>query len=505
MKVCLFLFSFGLLLLPNIARADVSLVVLESVGVAGEFTGSGHTAVYFSNICADGYDRLRMCEPGEQGAVISAYPKFSDKITQEWIAVPILPFLYGVDDPAKIPIYANGELRDYLRENYRKQHLADAVPAAPGAGIPDGGWRLMLTTAFNRDVYSFNLRTTRDEDERFLREFSKSPWKGKFNAFSRNCADFSRKVMNIYFPGSVYRDVINDFGITTPKALARSLTQYAEARPNRMFHITRYPQVPGPIWRSYDNRNFTEKALTSKKYIVPALVFYPPIFAVFASAYFLTGRYSIHNNYKKYASPEIAQLNLDQRMLKDTRTPRDVRTAAELKDIPRKREAERLRLLGSDEIWNQYKAAFEPKLKWAIDTGLFQDRDEVGSFFKDLEIMSTPAFDASGAPVLRVRYYNHERTLGITRANILSEGSDRELAAKLIMARIYADLNAPSKDRSFLEDFRSDWDMMTRLFTESAVSHETLAYRRQRGKFVTSYPREPASRQLMKATVLITK
>ncbi len=76
MKKCLFALILLLAFIPNVARADVSLLVLEAMGGAGEFTGSGHTAIYFSNICADGPTRLRLCQPGERGAVIISYPSF---------------------------------------------------------------------------------------------------------------------------------------------------------------------------------------------------------------------------------------------------------------------------------------------------------------------------------------------------------------------------------------------------------------------------------------------
>ena len=63
-------------------------------------------------------------------------------------------------------------------------------------------------------------------------------------------------------------------------------------------------------------------------------------------------------------------------------------------------------------------------LESAITSSLFQDQKEVTTFFKDLEIQSEPAFDAVGALILKVRYYGGERTLEITRNNILSTNSD---------------------------------------------------------------------------------
>jgi hypothetical protein len=505
MKKCLFSIALVLLFIPTVARADVSLFMLESVGVAGEFTGSGHTAIYFSNICADGPTRLRLCQPGEQGAVISNYPDFAKNLPHEWMAVPVISYLYGVEHERDIPLYANGKIRDFLRETYRKKHLRTIVADKADGTMPEGGWRTMLTMAFNRDIYSFNVRTTIDEDAQFLKEFNSSTGKGEFNSFTRNCADFTRKVINRYFPGAARRDVINDFGITTPKAVAKSLTSYASDRPQRLFYITKYSQVAGPIWRSYDNRSFTEKAITSKKYLIPSLVFYPPVFAVFAGAYLTTGRFNVHQTYKEYATPQIAQLNLNKRAGKETEDAHHASVITS-KEIAERKKAERLRLFGDRQLWDGYKANFVPVLKSAVAQGLFQDKEEVTTFFRDLEIQSEPAFNADGAPILKVMYYGEERTLGITRNNILSTHSDQELAYKLVLAKISANLNAREKDRSSLEEFRADWELMRGLSASLAASSKNLStVAKNRGRFLKVPIRTDAKRGLFKTFLNITR
>ncbi|HEV2913946.1 MAG TPA: hypothetical protein VGX92_11760 [Pyrinomonadaceae bacterium] len=505
MKKCLFSVALVLLFIPTTAHADVSLFMLESVGVAGEFTGSGHTAIYFSNICADGPTRLRLCQPGEQGAVISNYPDFSKNSPHEWMAIPVIPYLYGVERERDIPLYANGKLRNFLRENYRRKYLASIIPDNPDGTMPEGGWRTMLTMAFNRDIYSFNVRTTVEEDAQFLKEFNTSTGKGEFNSFTRNCADFARKVINRYFPGAARRDVINDFGITTPKAIAKSLTSYASDQPQRLFNITRYSQVSGPIWRSYDNRSFTEKALTSKKYLIPSLVFYPPLYAVFAGAYLTTGRFSVHQAYREYATPRIAQLNLEEYLLKKAQAEQHA-TEITFKEIAERKKAEKTRLFGDRQLWDGYKANFAPVLKSAIAQGLFQDKEEVTTFFRDLEIQSEPAFDADGAPLLVVSYYGEKRALGITRHNILSTYSDQELACKLMLAKISANLNALEKDRISLEEFRADWELMRGLSASLAAASKNLpGVAKNRGRFLKTPIRTDTKRGLFKTFLSITR
>ncbi|HUQ33682.1 MAG TPA: hypothetical protein VM095_16295 [Pyrinomonadaceae bacterium] len=505
MKKCFFSLALILLFLPTISRADVSLFMLESVGVAGEFTGSGHTAIYFSNICAEGPTHLRLCRPGEQGAVISNYPDFGKNSANEWLAIPVISYLYGVENERNIPLYANGKLRNFLRESYRKKYLTTIVPDKADGTMPEGGWRTMLTMAFNRDIYSFNVKTTIEEDTQFLKEFNSSTGKGEFNSFTRNCADFARKVINRYFPGAAHRDVINDFGITTPKAIAKSLTSYASGRPERLFNIAKYSQIAGPIWRSYDNTSFTEKALTSKKYLIPALVFYPPLYGVFAGAYLVTGRFNVHRIYKEYATPQIAQLNLDSQRGKVANVENHSNKIT-VKEIVQRKKAERSRLFGDRQLWEGYKANFAPVLKSALDQGLFQDQNEVMTFFRDLEIQSEPSFDADGSLILKVRYYGQERTLGITRNNILSANSDRELAYKLMLAKIYTDLNAPEKNRNSLVDFRDDWELMRRLSSSTGTpSKDFPAVVKKRGRFLETPIKPSVERELFKTFLSVTR
>ena len=52
------------------ASADVGVVLNESLDSSVDrITGTGHSAVYFSRICADSPVRLRLCGPGERGSV----------------------------------------------------------------------------------------------------------------------------------------------------------------------------------------------------------------------------------------------------------------------------------------------------------------------------------------------------------------------------------------------------------------------------------------------------
>lgn len=501
MKKWLLVIIITVIFTSNVARADVSLFVMEAIGVAGEYTGSGHTAIYLSNICADGAVRLRLCQKGEPGIVISNYPSFGNGLSYEWMAIPLIPFLYGVGNEKDIPLYANGDVRNFLRETYRRNHLRTVIPDTRDGTLPKGGWRTMLTTAFNRDVYSFTIQTTAEEDKRFLQEFNSVPNKGNFNIFTRNCADFARRAINKYFPGAARRDWINDFGITTPKAVARSFARYAKNRPERLFYVTRYPQVAGPIWRSFDNRNFTEMAFKSKKYLIPALVFEPSLVAIFSSVYLLTGRFDIHKTYIEYPTPEIARLKLERQRLNDPRFMYFTGSTRR-EEIETNIERQRSALLGDRETWNAHKASFAPILEKAIAQGIFQDVKEVNTFFRDLELQSEPAFDSNGRLILKVRYYGHDRELGITRQNILDANSDRELALKLILAKINADLNASEKNRSLYQDFWADWRIMRQIIRDQASVLAGID--KKRGRFLKDPSPTSVKHKLEKLVIAIT-
>jgi hypothetical protein len=459
----------ALILVPTTARADISFLLHESIGAAGEFTGSGHAAIYLSNICTDDGISLRLCGETESGVVISSYRNFGNGSTYEWMAVPLVPFLYGVDDQSEIPIYANGKIRNFLREKYRQKHLNAIIPAPKDGTMPAGSWQVMLTTVFNRDIYGFTVKTTAEEDAQFLLGLNSKPNNGTFHTFTSNCADFAGSVINKYFPGAARRDWINDAGITTPKAIARSFFNYAKARPEMGLSISRFPQIPGPLVRSSDNRNLTEMAYTSKKYLIPSILFKPELIAIFSATYLLTGRFNVHKTYVKYANAEIARLEREKRTASTTGLMYFAEKPGS-KAIDGKPKRAGDGLLGNKETWKAHKSSFAPILKDLIAQGLFRDEKEVKTFFRDLELQSEPATDQDGRLILKVKYYGQDRIVGITRLNLIDHNSDPELALKLTIARIYTDLNADEKNRNLYPEFWADWLTMRQLIREQALT-----------------------------------
>src|ERR1700722_6722135 len=83
------------------AHADAALLMEEPYGEFGAFNPTGHAAVYLNHICAESPAQLRLCRPDERGVVISRYHKIGG---YDWIAIPLIPYLYAVDDVDQVPM-----------------------------------------------------------------------------------------------------------------------------------------------------------------------------------------------------------------------------------------------------------------------------------------------------------------------------------------------------------------------------------------------------------------
>lgn len=443
--------------------ADISLLIHEAKGFSGETTGAGHSAVYLSDVCVDPPPFvLRKCREGEdRGAVIATYPDFGGEHEYDWFALPLIPYLYGVETTDQIPLYANGEIRLLTRESMRQRYLSKVVPRGTNGNLPRGRWVEIIGTALNRDVYGFAVRTTSEQDEKFIKKYSVLKDGSSFNVFYKNCADFTKDIMNFYFPKSTRRDVINDFTMTTPKALSRSFTKYAKKRPDLLLRVTKHAQLDGTIMRSFGNRNFTETAFTSKKYVITEALTMPILIPIFAGTYFTTGYFSIDKAYEKYPSIESARLNLAKNTQKTRRN--FVEPEETIESIDKKRKLEKLRVFGEKKHWKSYRRGISALVSNSIRKGYFVDAKEVKSFFRDLEHQSEPFYDSNGDLMLRVDNYGNASLLGLTRTNILDPETDVRLAYKLMLVKLQAELDASKKNRVTFYELEANWKLLKEL------------------------------------------
>src|SRR6476660_486145 len=102
-------------LIPKSAQAQVTLLLEEPYSYDGTFAGTGHAAVYLSRVCADSPTLLRRCRPGEPGVVLSRYNRVAGR---DWIAIPLIPYLYAVNNPEDVPLFADAKLVAFLRHQY---------------------------------------------------------------------------------------------------------------------------------------------------------------------------------------------------------------------------------------------------------------------------------------------------------------------------------------------------------------------------------------------------
>ncbi len=297
------------LMLTATAHADIAFLMEEPYGGFGSVNPTGHAALYFNHICADSPTKLRMCRPGEMGVVISRYHHVAG---YDWLAVPVVPYLYAVDQVKEIPSTADAVLRNQLRDAYRRKHLQEIAPdnVTNPEEPPKGEWTQLVGSAYDRAIYGFQVETTLKEDERFIAHYNDRKNVSHFNLFFHNCADFSRSVLNFYYPHAIHRNFLADLGLTTPKQVARSLTKYAKRNPELPFTIFVIPQVSGEIPRSHSADGVVESLVKSKKYVIPLGVLYPEFTAVLGATYLTDGRFHAPKN-----APEIMLPGEDARIL----------------------------------------------------------------------------------------------------------------------------------------------------------------------------------------------
>src|SRR5436305_781789 len=93
------------------AHGSATLLLEEPFGDFGAMNPTGHAAVFLSRVCADTPTELRMCRSGEQGIVISRYMGVDG---YDWLAIPLVPYLYAVDRADEAPASADKDVISLL-------------------------------------------------------------------------------------------------------------------------------------------------------------------------------------------------------------------------------------------------------------------------------------------------------------------------------------------------------------------------------------------------------
>jgi hypothetical protein len=430
------------------ARGSVGVVLNESLDESADrITGSGHSAVYFSRICAESPIKLRMCRPGELGSVMSIYINIGEDRPFEWNVVPLSVYLYGVEDPRNRPLFGSSKIKRLLEEQYREKYLAEYCSSLACRTSGKAEWREMVAATLIRGVYILAVDTSPEQDREIIAQFDDAANKSHFNGATHNCADFVRQVINSYFPHAVKRDYINDFGMTSPKAVARTFTHYALSHPECNFRVMHFAQVPGTIKRSSEVRSGTEQLFHSKKLLVPMILFADHELPVVAASYIFTGRFNPEREFEEYPGAAHGE----------TPAPPYAQQQAAAS------AAERIRVVGALSQWKEYQQAFDSVVE---ENKNVIARRELPQFLKQLDQAGTASVDADGSAWMEVSENGQLSRVGVSASNALAPGSDPRLSFELFLARTGASLKSPKHRRETMLEFQQDWANLQRASAE---------------------------------------
>jgi hypothetical protein len=410
----------------SLAHASATLLLEEPYGKLGFFTATGHAAVYLSGVCADTPLELRPCVAGEPGIVLSRYDGVGG---YDWVAMPLMPYLYAVERPQDIPLFGDAKMTAFLRDQYRRKHLEAIAPDLKDGNTPGGNWYELVGAAYDRTLYGFEIETSAEQDAALIRHYNALPNQSHFHTVSRNCADFAKDVMNFYFPKALHRSLIADVGITTPKQMAKLLVRFSGRHPDLQFSRFVIPQVPGSVARSTAVHGVVESFLKSKKYYVPSAVV-SPIFAGCVAAVYVgsgAGRFDPAHN----ALVFNAQRGLEPPLAAEDR---------------RSYQSELKRLQAQSP--SAGKSARGDKA-WAHLLG-----------------KAVPELDSEGRPWLQIRTGEQIVSVGVSADNVLAEDVVPMLTQQLILtqqllkARLQEELRRGAPPKASAGDVERDWSLL---------------------------------------------
>jgi hypothetical protein len=276
--------------------ARVGLVVGEPFGNFGTMMPQGHTGVYLADFCADGPVHLRPCAPGEAGVVLSRYHDLRHPAL-DWMAVPLTPFLYGVEDAGTVPPTMDATLERELREQYRQAHLLAVVPDridrhGRSRRPAYGDWEEGIGAAFDRRVLLYTFDVPDEVERAIAAKLNGEPNTRRYTLGRENCADFAAELLSLALPpGVLGRSVLADFDMTTPKNLARELDSYGRSHPERHLQVFAIPQIAGSLRRSRPLRGAAETFVAQKRYVLALSVLQPEALLACLWAYEAKGKY----------------------------------------------------------------------------------------------------------------------------------------------------------------------------------------------------------------------
>jgi hypothetical protein len=346
----------------------------------------------------------------------------------DWVAIPLIPYLYAVERPEDVPLFANAKMAAFLRDRYRRKYLEDIAPDVKDGETPGGNWYQLVGSSYDRTMYGFDIETTREQDDALIRALNASPNRSHFHLVSNNCADFAKGVLNFYYPKSLHRSLVADVGITTPKQIAKMLTKYSARHPELQFSRVIISQVPGSMPRSSDVHGVVESFFKAKKYIVPSVVVSPIFAGCVAAAYVATGA--------GYFEPARGAM---------------VFVVGGEPERPLGREDRR---------------AYQLQLKHFL-AGAYPEKPgrKVGKAWARIQSKGKTGVDDQGRPVLEVKVGESQMQVGAVAGNVLDSNAPPEMVRQLLEARLQAELRQSRRGLSETEVAR-DWELLQKTMSQ---------------------------------------
>lgn len=388
-------------MLARDSAADIGVVVLEPINALGFFTRAGHAGTYLSNICPDGSPiRMRLCRPGERGGVLAKYSSMSRETDYDWAIVSLEQFLHGVDVPDQVPLIATPALHEAIHASSFDTVFSAALTRTGDGGLPDGRWRSGLANRFNRSIYILSIETTAADDQTIVDAFHAAPNKSRFNYFYDNCSNQTKAVFDLILAGTeAIGDRASGLTMHTPKGLAKTLVDRAQARPDLRLRVTRYPQVPGTVSRSAEVLFPMENTYRNVSF---APYWYFGVFRELALGAMLYHRvlspFRLAGAFEDFLSVQAGRLTVEQRRLRalqdevnrqlgahagrSTRRRLDLELlngeiVNGLRAVKAGKEAEVQRVLGSGARWQAFDREFQLTMNGlGRDAGLPAEVDE---------------------------------------------------------------------------------------------------------------------------------
>jgi len=404
----------------SLSAASATLLLEEPYGHLGFFTATGHAAVYLSGVCAETPLVLRPCAAGETGVVLSRYDAVGG---YDWIAIPLIPYLYAVDRTEDIPLFADAKMVAVLRDRYRRRYLEAVAPDRTNGETPGGNWYQLVGSSYDRTIYGFEVATTPEQDEALIANLNSSANQSHFHLVSNNCADFAKGIFNFYYPKTLHRSVIADVGMTTPKQMAKMLVKFNQRHPEIQYSRLVIAQVPGSMPRSSTVHGVVESFFKSKKYIVPSAVASP----IFAGCVLAT-----------YVGTGAGHFEPGRDAL--------VFNPAGKPEPPLGRE---------DRLSYQHQLRNLLAESYLITSGRNVDKA-----WSRMQSKAKTDFDDQGRPILQMQVDGHIVRIGESAENVLSTGAPPQLLRQLIVARLQSELRAKSAHAISEEEMTRDWNLL---------------------------------------------